>query len=261
MVRESRYRLTKWDKKIDPSIVLQRFTVLKDISKEQLDPYLIQVTGYEKRVKEFLEAKGIPTIQIASYLAYMRELLGKTFGSITGESLRKEERAIRSKWVVRGLDEEILKGISGMFGITEMITVNVLKGKIGTVMNFDINPENLEYATDEKFDTVTTWGKGKVGDKSEISYSFDITKINWIVFQVGVKTDNPELKPSFEIVVKDKDGVSHMIFSSDIDTSEEKIIFNKVFVGYEISEIHILINVNMVQTVAYLRVYEIQAFT
>jgi len=117
MVRESTLRLKKWDKKIDPAIVLQRFSALKDISEEQLDPYLIQVTGYEKRVKEFLEAKGITPTLIAFYLAYARELLGKTFGSISSETLRNEELAIRSKWVNRGLEDSNLQEIAKMFGI------------------------------------------------------------------------------------------------------------------------------------------------
>jgi hypothetical protein len=117
MVRDSRLRLTKWDKKIDPSIVLQRFSALKDISKEQLDPYLIQVTAIEKRVKEFLEAEGVTPSLIAFYLAYARELLGKTFGSISSESLRNEELAIRSKWVNRGLEDSYLQEIAKMFGI------------------------------------------------------------------------------------------------------------------------------------------------
>jgi hypothetical protein len=117
MVRESRLRLKKWDKKIDPAIVLQRFSTLKDISKEQLDPYLIQVTAIEKRVKELLEAKGVTPREIAFYLAYARELLGKTFGSISSETLRNEELAIRSKWVNRGLEDSNLQEIARMFGI------------------------------------------------------------------------------------------------------------------------------------------------
>jgi hypothetical protein len=117
MVRESTLRLKKWDKKIDPSIVLQRFSTLKDISKEQLEPYLIQVTGIEKRVKELLEAKGVTPSLIAFYLAYARELLGKTFGSISSESLRNEELAIRSKWVNRGLEDSYLQEIAKIFGI------------------------------------------------------------------------------------------------------------------------------------------------
>jgi len=109
--------MTKWDKKIDPFVVMDRFTRLKEISQEQLDPYLIQVTGMEKKVKEFLESKGVATIEIAFYLAYARELLGKTFGSITEETLRNEELAIRSKWVNRGLKDEYLQEIAKMFGI------------------------------------------------------------------------------------------------------------------------------------------------
>lgn len=117
MVRDVKYRINKWDKKVDALIVYDRFSKLKDIAKEQLDPYLINVTATEKKVKELLEKNGIPTIQIAFYLAYARELLGKTFGSVSEETLRNEELAIRSKWVQRGLEDEKLKEIAKMFGI------------------------------------------------------------------------------------------------------------------------------------------------
>jgi len=134
MVRESRYRMKKWDAKVDPSIVLQRFSALKDISKEQLDPYFVNVVGIEKRVKEFLENQGISSIEIAFYLAYARELLGKTFGSLSGETLANEELAIRSKWVNRGLNDNLLKEIAKMFGIEPKelptgVFVPELKGK------------------------------------------------------------------------------------------------------------------------------------
>jgi len=145
MVRESRLRLKKWDKKVDPSVVLQRFTALKDISKEQLDPYLIQVTAIEKRVKELLESKGIPTVQVAFYLAYARELLGKTFGSITEESLRNEELAIRSKWVIRGLEDSKLKEIAKMFGISPKPLPTVQ-------LPFDVIKD---FETDEELEDIT----------------------------------------------------------------------------------------------------------
>jgi hypothetical protein len=162
MVRESTLRLKKWDKKIDPAIVLQRFSTLKDISKEQLDPYLIQVTGIEKRVKELLEAKGVPTIQIAFYLAYARELLGKTFGSISSETLRNEELAIRSKWLPRGLDDLTLEEIAKMFGIEPkeplVPKINVLKGVIPTPYNWETNPIDLDKTTDEDLNTHSSGG-------------------------------------------------------------------------------------------------------
>jgi hypothetical protein len=117
MVRETRIRSIKWDKKIDPLIVFQRFSSLKGISKEQLDPFLTQVVGIEKRVKEFLEKQGLFGNQIAFYLAYAREILGKTFRSLSSETLRNEELAIRIKWVNRGLNDNLLKEIAKMFGI------------------------------------------------------------------------------------------------------------------------------------------------
>ena len=117
MVRDKRYRILKWDKKIDPSIVLDRFSKLKDTMREQIDPYFSEVQAKEILVKDLLEKRGIPTIQIAYYLAYTRELIGKTFGSITSETLRNEELALRSKWVNRGLEDSILQEIAKIFGI------------------------------------------------------------------------------------------------------------------------------------------------
>jgi hypothetical protein len=117
MVRDKRYRILKWDKKIDPSIVLDRFSKLKDIMREQIDPYFSEVQAKEVLVKDLLEKKGITTIQIAYYLAYARELIGKTYGSLTTETLRNEELAIRQKWVNRGLDNDTLMEIAKIFGI------------------------------------------------------------------------------------------------------------------------------------------------
>jgi len=117
MVRDSRLRIKKWDLKIDPSVVLDRFSRLKDTMKEQIDPYLREVSAKEILVKDMLEKKGISSIEIAFYLAYMRELVGKTFGSLTEETLRNEELAIRQKWVTRGLKDEYLQEIAKLFGI------------------------------------------------------------------------------------------------------------------------------------------------
>jgi hypothetical protein len=117
MVRSATYRTKKWNIKVDPSIVLDRFVKQKDIMSEQIEPYLREVSTKEILVKELLEKKGIPTIQIAFYLAYTRELIGKTFGSLSGETLRNEELAIRQKWVNRGLDNDTLMEIAKIFGI------------------------------------------------------------------------------------------------------------------------------------------------
>jgi hypothetical protein len=117
MVRSAIYRTKKWNAKVDPSIILDRFVKQKDIMAEQIEPYLREVSTKEILVKELLEKKGIPTIQIAFYLAYTRELIGKTFGSLTSETLRNEELALRSKWVNRGLDDSTLQEIAKIFGI------------------------------------------------------------------------------------------------------------------------------------------------
>ncbi len=117
MVRGSEIRIKKWDKKVDPAIVLQRFSALKNISKEQLQTYFSDVVAIETRVKELLEKQGVATIQIAFYLAYARELISKAMYSVSSETLRNEELAIRQKWVARGLNDNLLQQIARLFGI------------------------------------------------------------------------------------------------------------------------------------------------
>lgn len=146
MVRETKYRSTKWDKKIDPLIVFQRFSTLKDVAKEQLDPYLTQVVATEKKVKEFLEKQGVKTIQIAMYLAYARELLGKTFSTFSSETLRNEELAIRQKWVTRGLEDVYLKEIARMFGIDpKPLPVGIVEFEYVDIIKQTVLHEMSEY--------------------------------------------------------------------------------------------------------------------
>jgi len=235
MVREHVYRLKKWDKKVDPSIVLQRFTALKDISKEQLDPYLIQVVGVEKKVKEFLESKGVPTIFIAQYLAYAREILGKVFGSLSEETLRNEELAIRSKWVNRGLSDEYLKEISKMFGIEPKplaIPVEVFKKINDFETAEDLNkviitkPNGVEYELSSE--------KAYSGNKSikfygsldlrhnPVSLKFDVDLYKYKTIGIKLCTD---YGMGIQRLVKGYDANDNLLFEVGKDTEKQEAYF------------------------------------
>jgi hypothetical protein len=136
---------------------------------------------------------------------------------------------------------------------------NLLKGKIATVLNFSINLENLENATDENFDTATTWGTGKANDKSIIDYTFDLTPIRKIIYKVGVKTDNPEYEAQLGVHILDRNGEwQHLTFKT-ITTTEEAIIQEELAVNMEISKVVITVNDNMTPAITYIRVYEVQS--
>jgi hypothetical protein len=262
MVRESTLRLKKWDKKIDPAIVLQRFSALKDISKEQLDPYLIQVTGIEKRVKELLEAKGVPTIQIAYYLAYARELLGKTFGSISSETLRNEELAIRSKWLPRGLEDTTLEEIAKMFGIEPkeplVPKINVLKGIIPTPVGWRTDPTDLDKTTDENLDTHSSNGWSQPWGSSFV-WSIEPKKIDR--FYVKVEFRASVVVSPVWLDIKLYDG-TNIVYSKTYETSStgyQLIELNEIL-GKQIDKVEITIRKPALEIPAeeLIRVYEVK---
>jgi hypothetical protein len=84
---------------------------------EQIKNYFATISDFESRVKKLLEEKGVSVTEIPFYLAYAREIFSLMFYSFTGETLKNEELAIRSKWVNRGLDNNVLMEISKLLGI------------------------------------------------------------------------------------------------------------------------------------------------
>jgi hypothetical protein len=138
--------------------------------------------------------------------------------------------------------------------------INILKNKIAELFTFSVDPSDLQNATDENFDTSTTWGTGVANDKSAIRFSIPLTYITKVVYKVGVRTDNPELNPDFVLVVRDKDGAPHELVTKTISTTDETIFEETINVNFEIDQIQLNINQLKTAAVCYIRVYEVQAF-
>jgi len=116
-VRKATLRIKKFDVKIDHDVVRDRFLKLKPLMVEQEGEVFSALERFENETKQLLESKGVPVYQIPYYLCYMRELYKKVARSFTSETLKNEELAIRTKWVNRGLDNDILMDIARLFGI------------------------------------------------------------------------------------------------------------------------------------------------
>lgn len=117
MVRPQAYRQKKYEVKVDADVIRSRFAGLKPMMVEQTSAKFTDLVGFETNVKQLIEPKGIPTIQIPFYLNYARELysLSQRF---SGKTLENEAKLLASKWKARGLDEATLIDVAKVFGIT-----------------------------------------------------------------------------------------------------------------------------------------------
>jgi len=115
-VKKSKYRIAKFQAKIDHDVIRERFLKLKSLMVEEESEIFRSEEEVENRVKEILESEGVATYQIPFYLCFAREVLSKV-KKLSQQTLILEEKAIRTKWTLRGLNNEILKKISRTFGI------------------------------------------------------------------------------------------------------------------------------------------------
>lgn len=118
MVRSAELRRKKYDLKVVPSVVADRFTALKPSMLEQVTTKYTDLVTMETDVKtKVLEPAGVATIQIPFYLNYARQLYSLT-QRFSGKSLEIEAKIAHDKWVARGLTSDTLKAIAELFGIT-----------------------------------------------------------------------------------------------------------------------------------------------
>ena len=117
MVKQSKYRKEKYEKGVDPEVIRAKFAAQKDSMVEQETKYLGTIEGVEKMVKELVEAEGVPTIQVAQYINFGREMwsLSNKFGGATAQ---RKAQSLVDKWVGRGLVGSLLITIAQLFGIT-----------------------------------------------------------------------------------------------------------------------------------------------
>lgn len=114
MVRPASRRIQKYDKKLDPDVVGKRFTALRSSMQKSQAVVLSGMAAAETKAKTYLEAQGIPSIDVPNYLFFVRELvkLNKKFAAHTR---RCEAFQLLQKWIDRGLDRDLLAGLLGIF--------------------------------------------------------------------------------------------------------------------------------------------------
>jgi len=118
MVRSQTYRQKKYEAKVDPDVVRARFSAMKSVMAEQTAVKFSDLATIEDGVKkQILEPKGIPTIQIPFYLNVARQLYS-IVQRFSGETLGKEAKLVKDKWVARGLEASVIDEIIDYFGIT-----------------------------------------------------------------------------------------------------------------------------------------------
>jgi len=100
-------RYKKYSAKFDPDTVRNRFAQVKDIALDQAQEQFARLVDFEEAVKARLNELGVPVIQIPFYLNVAREIY-RAMTRHVGKTLEIEVKAIKAKWVTRGLDPAIV---------------------------------------------------------------------------------------------------------------------------------------------------------
>ena len=107
MVRDATRRKRRYEEKIDPDVIGARFRDLKDVMVDQQSEYFPQIANVEAKVKQEVEAAGVPSYQVAQYINVGRECysIAKRFSQATRD---QEAQRVVDKWASRGLDGPLL---------------------------------------------------------------------------------------------------------------------------------------------------------
>ncbi len=118
MARNAYRRIQKYEAKLDPEIIKNRFVVQKAAMIDQEADIFAQIVAIEEAAKTILDNEGVPITLYPMYLSYVREVwrLQNNFG---GEVLYDEVRIAEAKWVSRALSATVLERLRvDIFGIT-----------------------------------------------------------------------------------------------------------------------------------------------
>jgi len=118
MVRDPFRRTAKYNVKIDPTSVANRFEGLKPSMVEQVGHRFPELAIIEAKAKANLDYHGVSVIKIPFYLSFIRQVY-KIVRVHPGETGVTEAGYLKTKWVNRGLDDAICKDlVKNIFGIT-----------------------------------------------------------------------------------------------------------------------------------------------
>jgi len=116
MVRDEAYRTRKYEAKMDPTSISQRFRDEKDTMVEQVEARFAELVLIEEKAKATCEAAGVSTRDIPFYLNFARQCyrIGKQFSQAT----RVNEVYYRYQyWLNQGLSSVILTDIAEQCGV------------------------------------------------------------------------------------------------------------------------------------------------
>jgi len=104
-------RIAKWNTKYNLERVNAILTEMRPTMYAKVQAVFPDLTAMELRVKQTLDAAGVPTRDYPSYLAFGRELWALGRKEISGESAAKEAATLIAKWVARNLVQAVLQAI------------------------------------------------------------------------------------------------------------------------------------------------------
>lgn len=116
-MRPATYRTRKYDAKMDPDSIKQRFLDHKDTMVEQEEAIFGELVLVESKAKSVCEAAGIPSISIPGYLNFARQCW-KYFKKFTQVTRTNEVTFWFNHWVSRGLNAAVLADIAELCGVT-----------------------------------------------------------------------------------------------------------------------------------------------
>ena len=116
MVRAAAYRTRKYEAKMDPDSIRQRFADQKDTMVEQVEAVFGELVLVESKAKSVCEAAGIPSIAIPGYLNFARQCW-KYFKKFSQTTRTNEVTSLFNLWVSRGLTASVLASIASLCGV------------------------------------------------------------------------------------------------------------------------------------------------
>ena len=116
-MRHPAFRLRKYEAKMDPDSIKQRFLDQKDSMVEQEEGIFGELVLIETKAKSVCEAAGIASIDIPGYLNFARQCW-KYFKKFSGVTRTNEVTHWFNHWVSRGRNAVVLADIAELCGVS-----------------------------------------------------------------------------------------------------------------------------------------------
>lgn len=116
-MRDAVMRTRKYEAKMDPDSIKQRFADHKDSMVEQEEGIFGELVLVESKAKSVCEAAGIASINIPGYLNFARQCW-KYFKKFSQTTRTNEVTFWFNHWVSRGLTASVLASIAELCGVT-----------------------------------------------------------------------------------------------------------------------------------------------